>query len=183
MGLQHNNIILPAIKTLITKEEREFFQQNSETVKTIKELEIISLQEVNGNNVGIDIIELKRQTSNLQHQSRLNQDTMLVLFIIVFVVTILALILVICRNKIFKCIEKQIVRWKKPRPARTLTQGRLVSGEIIRDKKTSKKKQKKTTSEIEEIEEEEEEEEKVQILDPKTEDEAVVMYAKHSNLT
>lgn len=62
VDLQHNHIMLPAIKTLMTKEEQEFVQDNSKTVKTIKELERISLQEMNGNNLGIDMAELKSRT-------------------------------------------------------------------------------------------------------------------------
>ena len=81
-------------------------------------MEKISLQGVNGNNGGIDIAELKRQTSNLQQQSCLDQDTMLILVISVFVLTVRALMLVICSNQICKCIEKQVVRWRKPKPAK-----------------------------------------------------------------
>ena len=81
MGLKFNHKMLSAITNLITKDLKLFFQQNNDTMKTIKELGSITFQKINGNNVELDLAELKPEALKLQQPSCIDHESMIVLLL------------------------------------------------------------------------------------------------------
>ena len=129
IGIQTLKLVLPAIRDVITKDERKFFSNAYSQMKELDSLQGIAEQEVYGIKVGLDVGNLRHQVERMHLQPKLRDDTVITTGC-VLTVLILVMILAYFRKGIMLRIKQRINSCKKPVPAARTRPG-IISGELL----------------------------------------------------
>ena len=127
IGLQYHHLIIPAITTLITPEEKEFFQNEYDRSKANDELKNIASQQIDGNRMGLDLVNLKHQAKRLQERSRINNHMLMGLGGTISVSSNFSTL----QESVISMFDRRLSRHRKSRPTTQQKRGHSVSGETI----------------------------------------------------
>ena len=125
MGLQTHHMAFPAITSLITEEERAFFQTDYDSMQALESLKVIATQEVDGNKIGLDISNLKLQAQQLHQLPSSKPGTVIAGVCIVAVLAATAMILFVFRHQV-------LTRMRGYSPTQVESR-HLTPGEVIHD--------------------------------------------------